>query len=204
MPLLHCVRHGETDGNRAARWQGHADEPLNATGRAEAEAAARALAAVPFDAAILSDLARARETGEAILARRAVPTTVDAAWREVDTGSWTGLTAAQAREADPEGWHDYAAGGAGWAGGETYEQLHTRIRVAVERVVAAHPSTASILVVTHAGAIRALAALALGATPAAARRDLAAVDHCALTTLVAERGHLLLRRYNVPLVPAAG
>ena len=44
MITLLCVRHGETDANRAGRWQGHDDVPLNATGRAQAAAAAPALA----------------------------------------------------------------------------------------------------------------------------------------------------------------
>jgi len=31
------ARHGETEWNRVGRWQGHADPPLNDTGRRQAE-----------------------------------------------------------------------------------------------------------------------------------------------------------------------
>jgi probable phosphoglycerate mutase len=39
------ARHGETDWNREGRFQGHADPPLNRTGRAQAVDLSRALTA---------------------------------------------------------------------------------------------------------------------------------------------------------------
>ena len=46
---LVLVRHGETDWNRDNRFQGHADPPLNDTGRAQARVLAANLGAVTFD-----------------------------------------------------------------------------------------------------------------------------------------------------------
>jgi broad specificity phosphatase PhoE len=56
------VRHGETDWNRANRFQGHADPSLNETGRAQARALASELRDLPFAAAYTSPLRRAAET----------------------------------------------------------------------------------------------------------------------------------------------
>src|SRR5207253_11138819 len=44
------VRHGETDWNRERRWQGHADPPLNETGRKQSRELASRLLELPLAA----------------------------------------------------------------------------------------------------------------------------------------------------------
>lgn len=60
------IRHGETAWNAVRRLQGHIDIPLNAEGERQAGALAQALAAEPIDAIVSSDLARARQTAQAV------------------------------------------------------------------------------------------------------------------------------------------
>src|SRR5436309_13776547 len=83
---LVLVRHGETAGNRDRRFQTY-DTPLSDTGRAQAQRVAERLAAEgPFDALYASDLARTRETAEAIGARLGLTPVFTPALRELDTG----------------------------------------------------------------------------------------------------------------------
>jgi uncharacterized phosphatase len=65
---LALVRHGQTDWNLNGLMQGRTDIPLNATGRAQAGAAAALLDRAEWDVVVSSTLGRARETAE-ILAR---------------------------------------------------------------------------------------------------------------------------------------
>jgi len=140
------ARHGETDWNREGRFQGHADPPLNAAGRAQARELAERLASTQFDAVYSSDLARAHETAEIVAASHGVPVVVDAGLREVDVGSWSGLTRAEIAERFPEAEHH---------DGETREEHLARVLATVERIAHAHPGE-RVLIVSHGGSLRAL------------------------------------------------
>jgi broad specificity phosphatase PhoE len=140
------ARHGETDWNREGRWQGWADPPLNETGRTQARALARQLRDTPFDAVYASDLRRAHETAEIVAKPHGVPVVADPGLREIDVGSWSGLTRAELAARFPNGDRP---------DGETREQHADRVLAAVARIAREHPG-ARILLVTHGGTMRAL------------------------------------------------
>lgn len=146
MVTILIARHGETDWNREGRWQGWADEPLNDTGRAQARELAEQLRADPFDAVYSSDLQRAHETAVIVAEPHGMPVLVDPGLREIDIGSWSGLTHDEIRERYPDGARP---------DGETHEQHAERVRAAVTRIARAHPSD-RILIVTHGGTIRSI------------------------------------------------
>jgi broad specificity phosphatase PhoE len=163
------ARHGETDWNREGRFQGHADPPLNRTGRAQAVDLSVALMAEQLAAVYSSPLRRALETAEVLAASHGLePVPVDDL-REVDVGSWSGLTRAEVEERFPAQfarWLDY---GQGWEDGETYEEMGRRAVDALLGLAAAHDGE-RVLAVTHGGPIRAAFAFADGTTHAEARR----------------------------------
>jgi broad specificity phosphatase PhoE len=140
------ARHGETDWNREGRLQGWADLPLNERGREQARGLARTLAAEPIDAVYTSDLARARETGEIVAESHGVPVVVDPGLREIDVGSWEGLTLSEIEQRFP---------GAEHHDGEAREAHQARVVAAVERIAHDHPG-GRILLVSHGGSLRAL------------------------------------------------
>ena len=169
MTTILLARHGETDWNREDRFQGHADPPLNRTGRAQAVDLSIALMAEELAAVYSSPLRRALETAEVVAASHGLePIPVDDL-REVDVGSWSGLTRAEVEERFPAQfarWLDY---GQGWEDGETYEEMGRRAVEALLRLAAAHDGE-RVLAVTHGGPIRAAFAFADGTTHAEARR----------------------------------
>ena len=189
MTTILLARHGETDWNRDDRFQGHADPPLNRTGRAQAVDLSVALMAEELAAVYSSPLRRALETAEVVAASHGLePVPVDDL-REVDVGSWSGLTRAEVEERFPAQfarWLDY---GQGWEDGETYEEMGRRAVDALLRLAAAHDGE-RVLAVTHGGPIRAAFAFADGTTHAEARRLGARIGNTFLVELAVADGAL--------------
>jgi broad specificity phosphatase PhoE len=166
---LLIARHGETEWNREERYQGHGDPPLNETGRAQADALAEKLADEPVEAVYSSDLRRAAETAEIVGARLGLPVEHEPGLREIDVGSWQGLTKAQI---DGRPWD-----------GETYEHHADRVTRALQAIAARHPD-GQVLVVSHGGTLRRVQQAVLG-------EPLPVVEHCTVWTCTLEDGELL-------------
>jgi probable phosphoglycerate mutase len=154
------VRHGQSEWNAEGRWQGQADPPLTEDGRRQAAALAEKLAEEGIAAIYSSDLRRASATAEAIGARLGLEVVLDRGLREIDVGSWSGLTRAEVEARFPEGFARWRGGEIGHDG-ETSEELTERVVETVERIAAAHEGQ-TVVIVTHGGSIRALRRHAAG------------------------------------------
>ena len=96
---LILVRHGETDWNKAGRFQGQIDIPLNENGRRQAAAARDFLKDIPIDRAWSSTLSRPTETAQIILeAHPDVPLTQIDGLVEIRHGVWEGKLESEIRE----------------------------------------------------------------------------------------------------------
>lgn len=148
---IYLVRHGETDWNRAGRFQGHTDIALNEVGIAQARAVAGRLAGHAIGAVAASDLRRAGETAS-ILAEELglAPPTIDAELRERSYGVFEGLTREECEARHPEIWRAHPA--VEPPGAEPRTLVAARMIRAVTR--AAYLAEA-VAVVSHGGAIRA-------------------------------------------------
>lgn len=182
MTTLLLARHGETDWNAERRWQGHADPSLNEVGRRQAGELAERLAGNGIEVIVSSDLARAAETAAIVAARLQLDVRKERDLREIDVGSWSGLTLDEVAERFPTGFARWRGGEIGHDG-ESREQLSRRVVAALLRVGADHAGR-SVLVVTHGGVIRA-------ATRAATGDPGEAVANCATVTLGVVRGRLV-------------
>jgi broad specificity phosphatase PhoE len=143
------VRHGETDWNLERRVQGHADRPLNETGRAQARALAETLAEEPLDAVYSSDLVRAHETARIVAEPRALQVTALGELREKNFGTWEGLTDDEVLTRFPDARRGH------WGDAETTEDVARRVLAALHRIAETHPD-GRVLVVTHGGPLRAV------------------------------------------------
>lgn len=182
MPILLLVRHGETAWNRERRWQGQHDLPLTAHGFAQSAAIAARLGDVGAIALWSSDLTRARQTAESIGVACDLTVQLDAGLREVDVGSWVGLSSDEAGARDPEGHARWVAGGTGWSDGESYPTMAARAVATVTRIASRYAGRERVVLVAHGGPIRALAAHAVG-LPGDGRVQLAAGPNASLTTI---------------------
>ena len=149
------LRHGETDWNTQGLTQGRTDIPLNANGRAQAEAAAGRLLSTGVIRIVCSTLGRARATADTVSHALNLPVTEDPELREAMFGD---------QEGKPMGrWYDQ------WVtntytppGGETFVNLQARIIPAINRAITPPGLT---LVVGHGAMFRAVRA-AMGLSPA--------------------------------------
>lgn len=133
---LYFIRHGETDWNRDARYQGQRDIPLNATGRLQARRNGQALRALGTNLQradfVCSPLSRAIETMEILLAALGLAAgqfRTDAQLLELAYGHWEGHLASDLANTDPDGVAAKARDPFRWRprDGESYEDLQVRV-----------------------------------------------------------------------------
>ncbi|MEM7267806.1 MAG: histidine phosphatase family protein [Pseudomonadota bacterium] len=92
------LRHGQTDWNAEGRMQGSTDIPLNATGRAQAHAAAERLANTHVDRIIASPMARAAETARIVAESKGLTPVYDERLKERYFGAFDGMLLSEIRE----------------------------------------------------------------------------------------------------------
>jgi broad specificity phosphatase PhoE len=167
---IYFVRHGETDWNRAQRYQGQLDIPLNALGRDQAVGNGRTLARVLGAQAagldyVSSPLVRARETMQLMRGELCVPPLdyrTDDRLREISFGHWEGEIWTELPAKDPKGFAAREADKWGWrpTGGESYRELSERVAAWLDEV------ERDAVVTAHGGVMRVLRGLSLELDPA--------------------------------------
>ena len=196
---LVLVRHGETDWNLSGRAQGHADVPLNDTGRVQAKAVALVMASFGPSRLWSSDLARARQTADAIAAATGLTVECDRRLREYDVGARSGLTLAELAEQHPQEYADWMAGRTTTvvAGEETTPEVRARVTPALLQCLKGLAAGEVGVVVMH-GACLKVGLLGVLGWPWELSRTIQGIEnaaYCVLTEDV-ERGLLRLTSYN--------
>ena len=163
MTRLFLVRHGETDWNREKRYMGQRDIPLNALGRAQAQATAKLLKEEPIAAVYSSDLSRAAETARIIAQKHKLNVILSKELREMNYGHWEGKLFDEVKKLCPQELEQLENAPLEFApsGGESRKQLFERVIKKLTEIIARHPNE-SVVVVSHGGPIRAIINYAIG------------------------------------------
>ena len=189
MTTIFLARHGESDWNVEKRFQGHSDRPLTERGREQAHALADLLASEKIDAVYTSPLSRALETAEIVAARAGLEPVALPELREVDTGSWSGLSRVDVEARFPEGFARWRSGGSGWEDGETYQQMAERV-IGARRTIAEDHADGRVLIISHGGPIRAIHAAAEGVAIDDYRRLKPVEPNARLSAVAVENGRV--------------
>jgi len=161
--LALLVRHGQTDANRERAFLGRRDPPLNAVGRAEAEALGASLRDRGLSAVYASDLRRAWQTAQAVATAAGAPLHAEPGLREMDIGELDGLYVAEGRERFPEFFATWTrrAGGCRMPGGETLREVRDRAWEVLAARAPGHEGQ-TVAFVTHTFVVLALVCKVLG------------------------------------------
>lgn len=157
-PIVYFVRHGQTDWNAEARFQGTRDIPLNDKGRGQARhngATLKGLVDPESVNFIASPLMRTRETMEIIRAEMGLEPhayQTDDRLKELSFGDWEGRTVTELEETQADLW--VARQTDKWffrpPQGESYQDLADRLRSWVNEI------DGPLVVVSHGGVNRGL------------------------------------------------
>ncbi len=161
MVKLIIVRHGFSLFNGAKVFSGQYDVPLSRLGYEQAKSSAEYIKRhYKVDAVYASDLSRTVDTAKPIAEAFGLGIIKDARLRERSLGTWEGVSHAEIRESDPEGFRcfkeDFAHCNGG--GGESFLEVGERLTEAFDEIVRDNDGK-TVAVVTHAGLIRTMCAV---------------------------------------------
>lgn len=162
--VVDLIRHGEPVGGRRYRGNG-TDDPLSELGWGQMWRAVEGQH--PWQQILSSPLARCREFAIRLASVDGLPLAVEPQLREVGMGAWEGRTPHQVQREHPGAFEAFYRDPVNRRppGGESLASLQGRVGRAYDTAVASHPGRRLLLVV-HAGVMRALVGRALGAQPA--------------------------------------
>ena len=160
------VRHGQTELNKARRYQGATDSPLTPYGVRQAEALAHRLRRIPFKIAVVSPRLHAQVTAEIILAARDLLIVDDLRWGETHHGRWEGLTYREVRTRFPQEavarFADALHGRP--SGGESLAEVAQRVAEGWSALLQQNPG-GRVLVITHATPVQLVLCAVSGMAP---------------------------------------
>jgi probable phosphomutase (TIGR03848 family) len=163
MTILLLIRHGENDYSKKGKLAGRlAGVHLNERGRKQADELGQALSQVPLKAVYSSPLERAMETAAPIARARGLTVLREPGLLEANVGKWQGQSVRKLSLTRYWRIVQNAPSRAGHPGGETFQQVQTRIVTALDGICRKHKPRDIVACVYHADPIKLAVAHYLG------------------------------------------
>ena len=192
---LVLVRHASSTWNDERRIQGQLDPPLSARGEEQALKVGARFRGTEVTAFYSSDLARARQTAEAIGAELGLSPLLLPELREVALGEWEGLNRDEIMARYPAEWERWSRQQS-WdivPGGEGTAAFEARVGGVLDRLLGEHGS-GRVVVVTHGGVIQVALLRVLGRSSNGLFPF--TIANTSLTILEGRPGRLVVGRVN--------
>lgn len=190
-------RHGQSVGNAERIFLGHTNLGLTEEGREQAEITAEHLKDEPLAAIYSSDLKRACDTALPHAKRRGMEILTSEKLREFFVGDWEGMDVRELRENHYEefvirrSYRDFT-----YPNGESCDEVFRRMSEELLKIAAENPGK-TVLVVSHAAAIRAFWYKLCNYTEENMDDRLKLMQNCAYCILDCENGRLIPRKYGI-------
>lgn len=157
------IRHGETVDNARGVAQGWSDSPLSELGQSQARLVARRLGSLGLTHLFSSTLPRAVSTAQAISEATGLPFETLEDFREMNCGTWEGMSFELVRKNDP-GFHQTWSSDPAVAcpGGESFVHVRERLRAGLAALAGRLNGDSTVGIVSHGTAIRIAATEMLG------------------------------------------
>lgn len=155
---IDLIRHGEPVGGR--KYRGHLDDPLSARGWEQMN---HATSTGKWDLIITSPLRRCSEFAEKLADERQIKFIRNDAFKEIGMGSWEGKSIEEIRQESPENYSRFFQDPINFRpkGGEPLNKFFNRVITGWEILITSCVEK-NILVISHAGVLRAIICHLLG------------------------------------------
>ncbi len=195
MTRFYLVRHGNTASNKEDRLRGHADVPLDDSGREQARRTGQALKGAGIGMIYSSTLSRAMETARAIGAATGAAVSAHPGLMDFDFGLWSGRLRSEVKSMWPELYAVYEQKPAEFVspGGEPLVEFAARVRAGLEDILSTRPQ-GPVGLVSHNVTCRILLLGLLGLGPE--RFWNVSVDTCSISVFSSGRGGWVIEALN--------
>ena len=191
------IRHGQSESNLNNFFAGQTDVPLTEQGRKQGIATGEFLKNEHVDAVYSSDLSRAYDTACYAAEHHGLEVVKSTGLREICGGRWEGRSYPDIKETFPETYNTWVTniGLTACEDGECVQQVGERFYAEMERIAKANEGK-SIIIGTHALALRAFITIVKGIPFEKMHTELPWVSNASVTYVEYENGTFTVTYYG--------